>query len=117
VLNEMTQKQVIQEYGQADVVFDQLGKGTIGMVSLDAMACGRPVIANARPEILEPILGVPSPVCQASTPEEVSQQIARLHFNPGERERIGLASRKYVEQHCSTVALAERCLKKLLPAH
>jgi glycosyltransferase involved in cell wall biosynthesis len=116
VLNEMTQKQVIDEYGQADVVFDQLGRGTIGMVSLDAMACGRPVIANARPEILEPIIGAPSPVCQASAPEEVSQQLALLHFNPAERERIGLASRKYVELHCSTMALAERCLKKLLPA-
>jgi len=116
VLEEMTQKQVIAEYGLADVVLDQLGDGIMGMVALDAMACGRPVIANARPEILEPILGVPSPVCQASTPEEVSEQLALLHFNPGQRERIGLASRNYVERYCSTVALAERCLKKLLPA-
>ncbi len=116
LLDEMTQKQVIQEYEQADIVFDQLGKGMIGMVSLDAMACGRPVIANGRPEILAPLLGVPSPICQANTPEEVSRHIAYLHFNPGERERIGLASRKYVEQHCSSIALAKRCLKKLIPS-
>jgi glycosyltransferase involved in cell wall biosynthesis len=116
VLEEMTQKEVTAEYGLADVVFDQLGKAIIGMVSLDAMACGRPVIANARPEILEPIIGAPSPVCQASTPEEVSDWLKRLHSDPGERERIGRASRRYVEEHCSSVALAKRCLKKLFPA-
>lgn len=112
-LDEMTQKEVETEYRRADVVFDQLGRGVVGMVCMDAMAIGRPVIANARPEILEPLMGTPSPVCQASTPEEVSRQIRHLHSNPGERERIGLASRKYVEQYCSSVALAERCLKKL----
>jgi len=112
-LDEMSHIQVEQEYRQADIVFDQLGRGMIGMVSLDAMACGRPVIANARPEILEPLLGVPSPICQASTPYEVSQQISYLHSNPGERERIGLASRNYVEQYCSSIALAKRCLQKL----
>ena len=115
-LDEMSQKQVTQEYAQADIVFDQLGRGMIGMVSVDAMACGRPVIANARPEILEPILGVPSPVCQAGTPQEVSEQLRYLHSNPGDRERIGRASRQYVEQHCSSVALARRCLEKLLPS-
>jgi glycosyltransferase involved in cell wall biosynthesis len=114
-LEEMTQKQVVEEFAQADVVFDQVGKGMIGMVTMDAMACGRPVIANARPEIVEPILGVKSPVCQASTPEEVSEQLKFLHANPMERERIGRASRQYVEEYCSSVALAKRCLKKLLP--
>ncbi len=114
-LDEMSQKQVEREYGQADVVFDQLGGGVIGMVSLDAMALGRPVIANARPEILEPLLGAPSPICQARTPAEVSKQINYLHFNPDERARIGLASRKFVEQYCSSIALAKRCLLKLAP--
>lgn len=112
-LDEMSQKEVETEYSQADVVFDQLGEGIIGMVCLDAMALGRPVIANGRPEMLEPLLGAPSPICQASTPEEVCKQITMLHSNPDERERIGLASRKYIEEFCSSMALAKRCLQAI----
>ncbi len=112
-LDEMSQKDVEWEYSQADVVFDQLGKGIIGMVCLDAMALGRPVIANGRPEMLEPLLGATSPICQASTPEEVSNQIGYLHFNPEKREQIGIASRKYVEDYCSSMALAKRCLERI----
>lgn len=112
-LDEMSQKQINDEYRQADIVFDQLGRGSIGMVSLDAMAMGRPVIANARPEILEPLLGVRSPICQARTPQEVSQQISYLYFNPNDRVRIGLESRKYVEQYFSSIELAKRCLQRI----
>lgn len=112
-LDEMSQSQVDQEYRRADIVMDQVGNGMIGMVSLDAMALGRPVIANARPEFLEPLLGVPIPICQARTPQEICEQINLLYSNPGERERIGLASRKFIEQHCSSAALARRCLQKL----
>lgn len=112
-LNEMNQKQVIDEYRQADIVFDQLGNGSIGMVSLDAMATGRPVIANGRPEIFEQILKTSSPICQARTPLEVSEQVKYLHKNPHERERIGIESRKYAEEYFSNVALAKRCIEIL----
>lgn len=111
-LDEMTQVEIREEYAQADVVFDQLGNGTIGMVTADAMACGRPVIANGRPEILEPLLHVPSPICQAKSPEEVRDQLVRLASDPIERERIGIASRRYVEECFSSIALAKRCLAR-----
>lgn len=112
-LDEMTQADVGQEYAQADVVFDQLGNGMIGMVTVDAMATGRPVIANGRPDILEPLLHMQSPICQAKTPEEVRDQLIRLASDPMERERVGVASRRYAEECFSSLALARRCIDKL----
>ena len=111
--DEMTQKEVLEEYRRADIVFDQLGKGMISMGCLDAMATGRPVIANGRPEIVERLVGLPAPVCQAETPGEVCAQLERLVPHRAERERTGLLSRQYAETHFSAERAARTCLERL----
>lgn len=111
--DEMTQKEVLEEYRRADIVFDQLGKGMISMGCLDAMAMGRPVVANGRPEIVEKLVGIPAPVCQAETSEEVCAQLLRLVPDRAERERVGRLSRLYVESHFSSERAAKTCLERL----
>ncbi|BAU48603.1 glycosyltransferase [Sulfurifustis variabilis] len=112
-LDEMSQADVWYEFRQADIVFEQMGKSVVGMAGLDAMAMGRPVIANGRPEIMEQFVGEPSPICQAETPEEVAVQLIRLVGDPAERERVGRRSRQYVERHFSADRAAELCLERL----
>jgi glycosyltransferase involved in cell wall biosynthesis len=85
----------------------------VAMAGLDAMATGRPLIANARPEIGAEALDAPSPVCQARTPAEVAAQLQRLVFDAKERERVGNASRAYVERHFSAEGAARRLLERL----
>ncbi|MEB3328322.1 MAG: glycosyltransferase [Candidatus Sericytochromatia bacterium] len=110
-LNEMSQRAIQAEFEAADVVVDQLGNGFVGMVGLDAMATGRPVIANGRPEFYEPLLGEPSPICQATTAAEVADQLTKLTVM-AERVRIGQASRAYVARHLSTDAAARRLMAR-----
>lgn len=110
---ELTQAEVLKEYHQADLVFDQFGRSVVGVGGLDAMATGRPLIANGRPEIIERITGEPSPICQAATPEEVCAQLERLVSSREERERVGLQSRRYVEKHFSPEQAARKCLERL----
>ena len=112
-MDELTQKQVRDEYRAADIVFDQLANGVVAMGGLEAMATGRPLIANARPEIIGPIIGESSPVCQASSATEVCAQLERLIFSLDERVRVGLASRRYVEKYFSAEAGARACLARL----
>jgi len=107
--DEMSQRELLEQYKVTDIVVDQFAKGVVGMAGLDAMAMGRPVLANGRPEIFEPTIGEPSPICQAANPEEVFRQLVRL-FDPGVRDSVGKQSRKYVERHFSTHAAAQRCL-------
>jgi hypothetical protein len=113
-LEEMSQLEVWAEYKQADIIFEQLGMSTIGMAGLDAMAVGRPIIINGRPEIIEREIGAPFPICQAVTPEDVCHQLQRLVFDETERERVGSASRKYVEKYCSPEHAAQICLERLV---
>jgi glycosyltransferase involved in cell wall biosynthesis len=112
-LEEMTQLEVWAEYKQADIIFEQLGMSLIGMAGLDAMAVGRPLIANGRLDIMEPAIGSPSPICQAETPEQVCHQLQRLVLDEAERERVGSASRKYIEKYCSAEHAAQICLERL----
>ena len=112
-LDEMSQHDVLREFREADIVFEQFGQSCVGMAGWDAMATGRPLIANGRPDILNREVSVPTPICQATTPDDVCAQLIRLVENPRERENVGLQSRDYVNKYYSAQRRAEQCQEKL----
>jgi len=111
--NEMSQLEVLAQFQKADIVMEQLAGSAIGMAGFDALATGRPIIANGRPEIFQPLVGEPSPICQATTAEEVCEHLIRLEASPGERAEIGRAGRSYVERHFSSDSVARVVLARL----
>jgi glycosyltransferase involved in cell wall biosynthesis len=98
---------------QADVVCDQLGDTFPGMVSLDAMAHGVPVIANFRPEINHELFPKPVAACQARTPVEVTTHLMALASSVEARARAGRAAQEFARRYFSPVASAERCARDL----
>ena len=119
---EMSQREVFEEYARADVVVEQLGTHVLGMAAYEAMAAGRPVLANGRPEILTDVFGCSVPVAQARAPEEVADQLDRLSM-PGERERLGALGRRFVEAHldpdrvaATVAAIFEKAVARQLAA-
>ena len=112
-LDEMSQQAVLEEFRKADILFDQLDRSVVAMAGLDGMATGRPLIADGRPEAMEAETGADSPICQARTPQEVAAQLRRLALDAAERQRVGVASRRYVEAHLSADIAARRLLERL----
>lgn len=112
-LDELSQTEVLAEYARADIVVDQLATSVVAMGGLDAMASGRPLIANLRPDALRTTSDQPNPVCQAGTAEEVCAQLARLTSDAALRAELGQASRRYVETHFSSDVVAARLLQQL----
>ncbi len=110
---EMNQREVLVQFRAADIVFEQLGQSAVGMAGLDAMSTGRPLIANGRPEIFEPLTGQSSPIRQARTAEAVCAQLTELVFSSPKRLKVGLASRGYVEAHFSAESAARRLVTAL----
>jgi glycosyltransferase involved in cell wall biosynthesis len=108
-LDEMPQPVLWEEMARSDIILEQFGQSMVAMVGMDAMASGRPVIGNVRPEIL----GASMPICQAKTPEEVCAQLEYLVFNQKERERLGKAGREHVEKFANVEDFARRCVKYL----
>jgi glycosyltransferase involved in cell wall biosynthesis len=112
--NEMSQTEILKQFREADVVFEQLAESIVSMAGLDAMACGRPVIANWRPEVLDPILCEQAPVCQARTPGEVSAWLVRLDSDCSLRTELGRRGRAFVEKHFSADSAAAACLTRMI---
>jgi glycosyltransferase involved in cell wall biosynthesis len=104
------------EIAQSDVVSDQLGDSFPGLVALDAMALGVPVIANFHPEILEPCLGAPIAACQARTASDVATHLGRLAASPDVRRTAGIAGQQFTHAHLSPRANAVKCVRYLQDA-
>lgn len=106
-----------QAMREADVVCDQLGASFPGMVALDAMALGRPVLANFRLDIMGSFFPEDIPVCNATTAAEVCTQLETLSESTEFRAHLGLRARQFAERYLSPEANALKCLERLdLPA-
>ena len=98
-INELSQSEVQEEYRKADIVFDQFANSIVSMGGLDAMATGRPLIANARAEIFDKVLGEKTQICDAKTPQEICNWLELLILNEEFRIEKGIASREFVLKH------------------
>ena len=108
---EINQHEVMAQFRQADIVFDQVGRSAVGMAGLDAMSTGRPLIANGRPEVFEPRIGQSSPILQATTAAEICAHLHAIVPSATKREEIGRQSRAYVRRFFSTDIAARLCLR------
>ena len=96
----------------ADVVVDQLTAGWHGLLAIEAMALGKPVVGYLHDEAVrrsEEAFGVRVPIVNA-TRETLRERLVPLVASHEERVRIGAASRAYVE----TVHDIERVADRLL---
>jgi len=104
----LTREELFREYEEADVVVDQFDIGGLGMISLEAMSAGRPVLIYIHEDSARLLYGEDlPPVLNCCSEEEIYAQI--MHC--GDRQyldRRGRESREWVlrNHHWST------CLEK-----
>ena len=97
----LSQREVQEEYEKADIVFDQLDQSVVTMGGFDAMAVGRPLIANARAEVMDKLFGAKTEVCDAKNQDEVCSWLEILIFDKEYRIEKGKRSRDFVVKHLS----------------
>lgn len=108
--DEMTLDGFSGEMTNADVVCDQLGDAFPGMVAVDAMALGLPVIANFRPDVFGGYFPEPLAAFQACTPDDVARHLTALSASARTRIDAGRAARRFARTYLSPAAQARRCL-------
>jgi glycosyltransferase involved in cell wall biosynthesis len=79
-----------------------------GLVPLEAMAAGRPVVAVRSGGPLETIRDGETGLLCSGTPDAFADAIAQLLRHPEDSERMGRAGRDWVDAHFSRRAFAER---------
>jgi glycosyltransferase involved in cell wall biosynthesis len=101
-----------KRYATADIVVDQLNSGWYGLLAIEAMALGKPVVGYIHEEAArrtEEAFGVRLPIVSA-TKETLADMLRRLVADRAERRRIGEESRAYVERVHDVEAVADRLL-------
>jgi glycosyltransferase involved in cell wall biosynthesis len=100
-------------YRDADIVVDQLNAGWYGLFAIECMALGKPVVTFLHDEAVRrthEAFGVEVPIVSA-TAETLRERLRPLVADPGERRRLGAASRAYVERVHDIERIADRLLE------
>ena len=92
----------------ADVVVDQLFMGWYGMVAVEAMALGKPVLCYVRPDFEARLRDCPIVRC---TVEDVAERLAETLGAP-DRAGLGERGRGYVEREHAAPVIAGRLLER-----
>ena len=90
---------------ECDVFVDQLFMGWYGMVSVEAMALGKPTLAFMRPAFEPAAAGCP--VVRTSV-ETLEHDIADLLADAPRRTRLGEEGRAWVERHHDAHVIARQ---------
>ncbi len=100
-------------YRDADIVVDQLNSGWYGLLAIECMALGKPVVGLLREEGVahtREALGVDVPIVSASA-ETLRNRLEELvAAGPEGRRRLGAASRAYAEQVHDIERITDRLL-------
>jgi len=106
-------EEAFERYRAADIVVDQLNAGWYGLLAIECMALGKPVVTFLHDEAVrrtEEAFGVRVPLVHA-TKETLRARLAELiAAGPAERRRIGAESRAYVEAVHDVERVADRLL-------
>ena len=96
-------------YAEADIVIDQLLLGWYGNFSIEAMACGRPVVAFIRDDL--PALAGYAPPIRSATPDSIQHVLAELVENVTLRRSLADAGREYVGRVHAPERIAQRLVE------
>ncbi|PYZ97562.1 hypothetical protein CR205_02910 [Alteribacter lacisalsi] len=105
-VEKMSHAAALKSYEEADIVVDQLLCGTYGMLSVEAMAMGKVVVAYIRPDV-KAQLPKTLPIVNAK-PETLAEVLRELIRDPELRHETGRKSRAFVKEHHDARIVAEK---------
>lgn len=112
IIEDLHHDEARKRYEGADIVVDQLNSGWYGLLAIEAMALGKPVVGYIHEEAArrtEAAFGVRPPIVSA-TKETLTETLRRLVADPADRRRIGEESRAYVERVHDVETVGDRLL-------
>ena len=107
------QEEAKELYRQADIVVDQLRIGWYGVLAVEAMALGKPVVAYVREDLrpeLEAMAGGSPPLAYAD-PSDVTEVLASLVQDPDRRKSLGEKGRAFCEATHDSLKVAQRLVE------
>ncbi len=108
-IEKMSHDEAMKQYLKADIIIDQILCGTYGMLSVEAMAMGKVVVAYVRDDVRAQI-PYELPIVTAS-PDTIRDVLLELVQNPEKRRQIGIAGRNFVKRYHAVEQVVPKILK------
>lgn len=109
LVENLLHKEGIEVYKKADIIIDQINDlGVHGMVSIEAMALGKPVICSVKSKYLEYYPSIP---IISSNEVELRSRLITLIEDGSLRYDLGQKGRKYIESNHDSIKIASRLEK------
>ncbi|MGG2196788.1 hypothetical protein [Paenibacillus validus] len=108
-VDKTSHEQAKQLYRQADIIVDQIITGSYGLLCVESMAFGKPVIAYVRDDLMSRYPTQP-PICNAS-PDTFYDVLKSLLLSPETRFQKGVESRKFTEDYHDSMKVGGRLLE------
>ena len=96
-IEKMNHDEVIKIYEDADIIIDQVLCGSYGLLSVESMALGKPVLTYIRPDLVS-TFSAELPIVNTN-PDNLYEQVKRLIKNPKLRRELGVKGRRYAEKY------------------
>ncbi|MDQ0207867.1 glycosyltransferase family protein [Alkalicoccobacillus murimartini] len=107
-IERMNHDEAVELYKEADIILDQVLCGSYGLLSVEAMSLGKPVVTYIRDDLLPKFPEKP-PIVIAN-PGTIYEQIKWLIESPEKWGEIGQKGRKYVETYHDSKVVSEQIL-------
>lgn len=98
LIKGMKHEEAMAWYKKSDAIVDQLLIGATGVLSLEAMALGKPCLVNLREDLFKPFYGNELPVLN-SNPDNIKKNISKIVKDYDHRKHLSKLGRKTVEKH------------------
>ena len=105
-LHQAKNEEVKEAFKKADIIVDQLLLGTYGIVSVEAMALGKPVICYIREDLVSKY-PKDLPIVNAN-PHTIEDALETLLVDPKLRFELGMRSRAFAERYHDSKVVAEK---------
>jgi len=105
LIENMPHDHLIFEFRDADIIIDQVLLGWYGMVSIEAMALGKPVCTRIDPELE---MYIPENTIMNCDKDTLFEKLAYLINNPDVRNKYAKNGRKYVEDNHDVAQICKR---------
>jgi glycosyltransferase involved in cell wall biosynthesis len=105
----MSHVEATKLYREADLIIDQVRCGSYGLLSVESMALGKPVVCYIRSDLVGTFPGS-LPIVNAN-PDTLYEQVKMLLENPEMRHQLGMAGRRYVENFHASDIVTDKLLQ------
>ncbi|MCM2675033.1 glycosyltransferase family protein [Alkalicoccobacillus plakortidis] len=107
-IEHMNHEKAVELYKEADIILDQILCGSYGLLSVESMSLGKPVVTFVRDDLLSKFSEIP-PVVNAN-PDTIYEKIKLLVESPQKWGEIGQQGREYVEKYHDSKVVSKQIL-------